>query len=99
LQIATAAMTGDKVNRDNGLARCLLAGMCHRSSVGRLPIETPSCAPDIRGFPYALEHRQNRFLLRAAGEALSRVANGLKDIDAVIISAEQSPEQMAQAWF
>ena len=35
----------------------------------------------------------------AAGEALSRVANGLKEIDAVIISADQSPEQMAQAWF
>ena len=35
----------------------------------------------------------------AAGEALSRVANGLKEIDAVIISAGQSPEQMAQAWF
>ena len=34
-----------------------------------------------------------------AGEALSRVANGLKEIDAVIISADQSPEQMAQAWF
>jgi len=35
----------------------------------------------------------------AAGEALSRVANGLKEIDAVIISADQSLEQMAQAWF
>jgi hypothetical protein len=35
----------------------------------------------------------------AAGEALSRVANGLKEIDAVIISAGQSSEQMAQAWF
>ncbi len=35
----------------------------------------------------------------AAGEALSRVANGLKEIDAVIISAGHSPEQMAQAWF
>jgi hypothetical protein len=35
----------------------------------------------------------------AAGEALSRVANGLKEIDAVILSADQSPEQMAQAWF
>ncbi len=34
-----------------------------------------------------------------AGEALLRVANGLKEIDAVIISADQSPEQMAQAWF
>ena len=27
------------------------------------------------------------------------MANGLQEIDAVIISAEQSPEQMAQAWF
>ena len=35
----------------------------------------------------------------AAGEALSRVANGLKEIDAVILSADQSPEQMVQAWF
>jgi hypothetical protein len=35
----------------------------------------------------------------AAGEALSRVANGLRETDAVIISAGQSPEQMAQAWF
>ena len=35
----------------------------------------------------------------AAGDALSRVANGLKDIDAVIISAANSPEQMSLAWF
>jgi hypothetical protein len=35
----------------------------------------------------------------AAGEALSRVANGLKEIDAVILSADQTHEQMVQAWF
>lgn len=35
----------------------------------------------------------------AAGDALSRVANGLKEIDAVIISAANSPEQMSRAWF
>jgi SAM-dependent methyltransferase len=35
----------------------------------------------------------------AAGEALSRVANALKDFDAVIISGEHSPEQLLRAWF
>ncbi len=34
-----------------------------------------------------------------AGEALSRVANGLREIDAVIISAANTPEQMQRAWF
>jgi hypothetical protein len=33
------------------------------------------------------------------GEALSRVANSLKEIDVVIISADNSPEQMLRAWF
>jgi hypothetical protein len=35
----------------------------------------------------------------AAGEALARVANGLREIDAVIVSAANTPEQMQQAWF
>ncbi len=35
----------------------------------------------------------------AADEALARVANGLKDIDAVIISSAATPEQMSRAWF
>jgi len=33
------------------------------------------------------------------GEALSRVANELKNIDAVIISGEHSGEQLAKIWF
>jgi hypothetical protein len=33
------------------------------------------------------------------GEALSRVANGLKEIDAVIISGEHTFEQFAKIWF
>jgi hypothetical protein len=32
-------------------------------------------------------------------EALARVANGLKDVDAVIISAQYTLEQMLPAWF
>jgi len=35
----------------------------------------------------------------APDDALSRVANGLKEIDAVIIAAGNSPEQMLRAWF
>jgi hypothetical protein len=35
----------------------------------------------------------------AAGDALARVANALNEVDAVIISAGNSPEQMQRAWF
>jgi hypothetical protein len=33
------------------------------------------------------------------GEALARVANGVSQVDAVVISARISPEQLSQAWF
>lgn len=34
-----------------------------------------------------------------AGEALARVANGLTEVDVVIVSASNLPEQMSLAWF
>ncbi len=33
------------------------------------------------------------------GEALSRIANGVSQVDVLVISGHISPEQLAKAWF
>ena len=35
----------------------------------------------------------------AAGEALARIANGVSQVDVLVISGHTPPEQLAQAWF
>jgi len=35
----------------------------------------------------------------AAGEALSRIANGVSDVDVLVISGRIPPQQLSQAWF